>query len=554
MRRFAVTLALLPAALGLAVAQPAAPPDSTFFESVDVEVVNVEVVVTDRQGRRVPGLSKEDFQLFEDGRPVEITNFYAADGADEGTPAGLPSASPPAGEAQRLYLAVFVDNLSLTPGARRRAIESLKSFAGGLGADDRVVLATFDGSLDVRQLPTNDPGVLATALDELGASTALAGFDAIEQRRIAQEIERARAAPPERRRLLRDSAYEEIRAYEDERVARVRRTIEAVGQLTDSLAGLPGRKALLFVTGGMAMRPGEALHLTFQAAFGDQESPLEPFRVDASPLLQRLLDRANANRVTFYILGATDDSGSTPAESDGSLAREHQIIAEMSRAQPLLALADATGGLAAVTGSAGRSLLDRMSDDFDAFYSLGYAPTRRDAGRRRLEVKVEDRSLTVRHREAFRPTTLAEQMGARALSALVLGEVENPLGVTIEVEGEERQGRSFVVTLLVKLPLSKLALLPQGEVAEGRARFWVGARDEEGRTSELTEVALPFRVPTERLAAIGGETAATRVRLRLRPGPHVIAVAMRDEVAGLEATAVGRYTVGGLAPAKGKRR
>src|SRR4051812_26438998 len=46
----------------------------TYFESVDVHVVNVEVYVADRDGRRVPGLKREDFELFEDGAPVKISN------------------------------------------------------------------------------------------------------------------------------------------------------------------------------------------------------------------------------------------------------------------------------------------------------------------------------------------------------------------------------------------------------------------------------------------------------------------------------------------------
>src|SRR5947209_2836247 len=69
-------------------------------EVVDVSVVNVDVYVTDRQGKRVPGLAKNDFEMFEDGKPVAITNFYAVENgkaqgvAAEGAPA-LAGAEPP---------------------------------------------------------------------------------------------------------------------------------------------------------------------------------------------------------------------------------------------------------------------------------------------------------------------------------------------------------------------------------------------------------------------------------------------------------------------------
>ena len=45
-------------------------------ETIEVKVVNVDVVVTDRAGNPVTGLTKNDFVLFENGKPQEITNFY----------------------------------------------------------------------------------------------------------------------------------------------------------------------------------------------------------------------------------------------------------------------------------------------------------------------------------------------------------------------------------------------------------------------------------------------------------------------------------------------
>jgi hypothetical protein len=76
----AALLAALAATAAPAAAQqqPADQP-ALFVEQVDVNVVNVEVFVTDRQGNRVTGLGRDDFELFEDGEPVEITNVYAID-------------------------------------------------------------------------------------------------------------------------------------------------------------------------------------------------------------------------------------------------------------------------------------------------------------------------------------------------------------------------------------------------------------------------------------------------------------------------------------------
>src|SRR5262249_1682411 len=47
----------------------------TYGASVEVRVVNVDVVVTDKAGHRVTGLTKNDFEILEDGKPQTITNF-----------------------------------------------------------------------------------------------------------------------------------------------------------------------------------------------------------------------------------------------------------------------------------------------------------------------------------------------------------------------------------------------------------------------------------------------------------------------------------------------
>ena len=80
------TTAALAAAITLAPVLLAAPStqapepladQGAFIDVVNVEVINVEVYVTDKAGNPVTGLTSDDFQIFEDGRPVTITGFYA---------------------------------------------------------------------------------------------------------------------------------------------------------------------------------------------------------------------------------------------------------------------------------------------------------------------------------------------------------------------------------------------------------------------------------------------------------------------------------------------
>ncbi len=77
MRKVATGCALLLFSLLASAQQTIAP----LAERIDVTVINVDVMVTDRAGHPVSGLTREDFEVFEDGRPQKITNFYTIENA-----------------------------------------------------------------------------------------------------------------------------------------------------------------------------------------------------------------------------------------------------------------------------------------------------------------------------------------------------------------------------------------------------------------------------------------------------------------------------------------
>ena len=169
-------------------AKPAAPAASTakadepFVETVNVGVVNVDVYVTDKKGNPVTGLAKNDFQLLENDRPVEITNFYAVNNGKSVTPltsietaatAPAPGAPPSPAEMekiqtpedQRLRLIVYIDNYNLRPFNRNRVMRELRAFIGqNLGKDDLMMLATYDRELHIRHTFTSDPSLIAAGM------------------------------------------------------------------------------------------------------------------------------------------------------------------------------------------------------------------------------------------------------------------------------------------------------------------------------------------------------------------------------------------------------
>jgi VWFA-related protein len=126
----------------VAIAQGPAP-TARVVETTRVDVVNVDVLVTDREGRPVHGLRREDFGLIEDGRPVEVTNFAtfggvapppaAADGLP--TPAVVPATGEePArpetetvGREGMLSLVIYVDNANISMSRRNEVLAALRT-------------------------------------------------------------------------------------------------------------------------------------------------------------------------------------------------------------------------------------------------------------------------------------------------------------------------------------------------------------------------------------------------------------------------------------------
>ncbi|MEA2692590.1 MAG: hypothetical protein QOJ16_1977 [Acidobacteriota bacterium] len=572
--------ALLPAPLAAAPASPEAKPNGpakaggaapakavepeTFFESVDVSVVNVDVYVADKSGKRVTGLTREDFELYEDGKPVTISNFYAVDGeapaatpTDPANPAGPTNIIAPPVE-QRLYLSLFIDERSLTAPVRNRLSPVLKSFvAGRLRPGDRLLLASYNGTVQV-QGPTADPAVINAALDAL-AKTAPRGTEAAaDRRRVRNEIEQAQAKDlgvvehPSSVLEQAKETYDSVRLLAQTQYDQVRATLGALGGFVDSLAGLPGRKAVLLVSGGLSQRPSEELFQLWQNKFSAWTgqvgaSSLDSFHTDTTRLFADMVEHANASRATFYTIAAPEDlsGGSAEYGNEANWTPDLAVTAAINETQPLQDLAAGTGGLAAV--NAPKSLLERLRGDLDAYYSLGYVPNgRKDGKKHKLAVKLHDRNLVVRARESYRERTGLETTSGRTLSALLLGEERNPFEVSFSVEGETRDKKGqYQVTLLVKLPMAKLVLLPHGDAHEGRLRIFVGARDSEGRVSDINEIAVPIRVPNSQLLTVTGQSAATRITLLLRPGEHRLAIGVRDELGNTDSTVTSTYTAGG---------
>ncbi|MCP3910265.1 MAG: hypothetical protein GY713_04860, partial [Actinomycetia bacterium] len=145
------------------VAPPAGAQEGVFGEVIDVRVVNLEVVVTEK-GQRVTGLGPEDFLLTVDGREVAIEYFTEVSGgtavhrADEGSGATVPALAP--GVPVPTSYLVFIDEYFSLPTDRNRLLRRMIDQLPFLSPEDRMAVVAFNGK-KVEMLSTWSQSVTA---------------------------------------------------------------------------------------------------------------------------------------------------------------------------------------------------------------------------------------------------------------------------------------------------------------------------------------------------------------------------------------------------------
>jgi VWFA-related protein len=531
-----------------APAKPAAggkPGEDLFVDTVNVSVVNVDVYVTDKQGKRVTGLTRNDFDLFEDGRPVAITNFYAVENGKStsaepplpGTPApaavpGVPAAPPervPVPEDQRLRLVVYIDNFNLHPFNRNRVMREVRAFLNEkLGRDDQMMLVSFDRELHVRHGFTSDPSLIATDMLEMEKISAQGVHGDSDRRDVLQKIEDSRTVA---------EALGYARAYAESTYNDLSFTIDAMKNITDSLAGLPGRKAVLYVSDGLQMIAGQDIFYAVQNKYGEQSTGLtEQFQWDTSKRLTELASQANANRVTYYTIDAAGLRvySSTTAENQSAGSGVFVDSVQIANLQSSIQMiAEKTGGVAIINSNVVTPQLEKIAQDFNTFYSLGYTPTHFGDGRyHKIDVKMKRKGLQARHREGYRDKNVEARMGDGTLAALKFAIDNNPLGGDLSFGSPQRRADGmYLQPVEVKVPIGKLVLVPHAGKYEAHVRLFIAASDPDGNTSDVQQVPLPISIPEADHDAAVKKNYVYTVSLLMRGGEQKVAVGIRDDLA-----------------------
>lgn len=556
------TLLILTVLACLAMEESAAQGESRalarYIETVDVNLVNVEVVVT-RKGKPVRGLTREDFRLFDDDKETEISNFYAVENGyrkiDEGTETSLTDEGV-AAVPERAFIVVIVDNTFLPPSSRRQALIELRRHLDRIrGENNLVMVVSKDFTARVEQTFTSDKREIEAALGRIEKTAGTGGVNRASSEMILSQIENGARPNPNPGGGVGDPAEFEsvetmsmLMGHAGEVAMTVRQSTDVLAHFLRSLTGLRGRKAVLYVSDGLPLRPAELLFHAWFEKYSDYRDLAGVFSVeealqefDASHEVLELLADASTSRVSLYPISANNGSlgniGS-PRHGSGVLTPIFAVQNESLQSDGLQVLARATGGVSASEVTGFGALFDRLETDLLSYYSLGF-PSRHggDGKAHNIKVVLKDPGLELRYLKSYRDRHSDQHIQDQTLSALFLEGGDNPLQAWIEMGEPERQKKGIVVVpLLVKFPLAKLTLVPEEMRHIGSVSICVAVRDEKGRISEPQIFPVPVSIANESVLSADTQAAAWPTRLAMRTGKQTIGISVRDDLSFVSST------------------
>ncbi|HEX5106919.1 MAG TPA: VWA domain-containing protein [Vicinamibacterales bacterium] len=439
--RFIATLAALAGGGSLLLGQqqpssPAQDPLPTFRSSV--EAVQLTVIVTDAEGNPVAGLTKDDFEIFEDNAPRPITTFAAVDIPIErreqtlGETDVLSNDGPP----RRTYV-IAIDDIVPEQAAQakillRRFIEEY------FGPNDQAALvATTMGTApkDFGQEFTNSPQRLLDAIDR-----SIGRFMDISDLPLGPGL-------------------------------REKNLMGGLKDLIESLAKTPGRKALIFVSAkGLGnIDPTQACGCNAAKLVNYKPGgPLGGLFFDMNLDYQDALSAATRGNVAVYPI--------SPGGTTGD--------------RSLKALAEFTGGFLPIVSSRSMAGFERMVREQSTHYLLGFnaAEERRDGRYVHTWVRVKRPGLQVKSLDGYLAPRKRPEPEKRppGLLAAVWDAVASPLttsGVPMRVYAApfKGKGKDANVEIAVEIAATKLNLVEEAGAYRGELELAFAVTDIKNR-------------------------------------------------------------------------
>lgn len=383
-------------ALALSSLPPAAfaqsPQQGGYVLKMNGELVLTNVVARDaRTGEVVHGLKVSDFQVWENGKPQQIStfDFQSVDMAtplNEATVSGL-AAGPSASRSKAVVVAspeqlrnhrlivMFFDLTSMQPEDLARCVDAARDFLRTrMQPADLVALVSLGNTLSVDQDFTADKDAL---IREVGAynGTEGQGFAGGATANSNQEEDTTASTPDE-------SEYNDVNTD---------RELFAIRSVAQSLEKIPEKKSMLYFSGGI-QRDGIENQASLRAATNAAvRANLSIYSVDTRGL-QAVLPLGDAS--TGSLRGNAAYNGGALMNNMNSNAATQEVMDTLSRD---------TGGKAFFDFNDFAPAFAQVQHDTSAYYAIGYrsTDTARDGKYRRLRIRIARPGIKLEYRQGY---------------------------------------------------------------------------------------------------------------------------------------------------------
>ncbi len=528
-----------------------------FLDVSELTIVNVDVSVADKKGP-VSGLTSDDFEVYHDRKLVPLTNFAAfarRAAAATPTPAPVATAAPatptpeptPAPRREPRFLVFYVDNENIMPFNRNRVINRMVDWIeNNLSAPDQAMVVSYQRSVKILQPFTSDPAEIASALRSVKKFTGGRSDLISSRQRIEDEIAQSTSSSSGTRNYAQ--VLDEAKGFSREVRNNLQFTTRAIQDLVGSMSGLPGKKAMIYVSDGLPMSPGAELFYGIQDAYQAPSVLSESREFDSTDLFDSLVRTAVSAGVTLYSIDARGLQSESGIEAENRQARSTlaATIASSNYQDSLIYMASRTGGMAILNANDPTPGLDKIAADFETYYSLGYrlVPTGEDR-MHRIEVKVKGHpEYKLTYKNTFIEKTLPTRIADRVVSGLAFDLQDNPLSIELKAgTPAPAEHERWTLPVEVKVPFDKIALIPDGNDLVGFLMVYYAARDDEGKQSDLQHTEHPIRIPSSDYQSMRRDQFTVSTSLLVEPGSYRISVGVRDELTNQAGYALARAAV-----------
>jgi VWFA-related protein len=497
-------------------------------ESIEVRVTNVDVVVTDKKGNRVTGLTKDDFLILERGQPQTITNFYEV--REEA--AGEPSAEAPV-ELRTRRVVFFVDNYSIHPFRRKEIFKAIDQRLDQIvRPGDEAMIVTWSRDLRIELPFTSDRAMLRTGMKDVERNGA-ALMSLSMQRKMAQDRVRfvIDAAAASQKPVTEDELTSVVRAYGDDVAVHAQLLMESINTMLIAMSGLEGKKVFVYAGAHLPEKPAADMYLWLSNLLRTTSIRLGPTERSIRTDIVALGRNANANGVTMYMIDTGDLEGS--GADEGQLPdRELGFTEFTNSAQAFQTIARMTGGVALTASRNFDVAVEAVARDLGSYYSLGYRPADDKPGLRRLEVKARNPEYTVRSRSSYAAKSVEQQVRDRVVSNIYTAIPSAELAVSLVTGTPKKFGGGWKVPITVTIP-PELTLVPQGDGVTGGFTVYVVVGDERGGISRVSKEVQPIRMKAEDAKRMMEKPLVYTSDVIIRRGQYTMSVAIVDQVTNI---------------------